>query len=168
MTKSLACEEAYRAALREVTVIFERLPELVPDAPEGQRFDALISAIEDYEKRHFGEIRPITTLEGEVVELSGAVFADMLPGELLFAARDSEQWRSWRTYHVEHLPRATRMLSAAARQRLFERQQDAWKDVVAIVLDALHVAHARGAAVCSEEIASVLKILLAMREAGAR
>lgn len=168
MTKSLVSEEAYRAALLEITVIFERIPGLAPDSPEGQRFDALISDIEDYDSRHFGEVRPITTPEGEVIELSDAVFADMLPGELLFAARDSEQWRSWRTYHVEHLPRATRMLSAAARQRLFERQPGAWKDVVGIVLDALHVAHARGAAVCSEEIESILKILLAMREAGAR
>ena len=41
----------YRAALAEVSPLFDREPD--PGTPEGDRFDVLITLIEAYERRHF-------------------------------------------------------------------------------------------------------------------
>jgi HTH-type transcriptional regulator / antitoxin HigA len=41
----------YRAALAEVSPMFDREPE--PGTPEGDRFDVLVTLIEAYERKHF-------------------------------------------------------------------------------------------------------------------
>lgn len=41
----------YRAALAEVSPLFDREPE--PGSPEGDRFDVLVTLIEAYERSHF-------------------------------------------------------------------------------------------------------------------
>jgi HTH-type transcriptional regulator/antitoxin HigA len=44
-------EEDYRAALEDVSALFENEPE--PGTPEGDYFDIMITLIEAYEARHF-------------------------------------------------------------------------------------------------------------------
>ena len=44
-------EADYRAALREVSALFDREPE--PGSPEGDRFEILLTLLEAYEARHF-------------------------------------------------------------------------------------------------------------------
>ena len=44
-------EADYRAALREVSALFDREPE--PGSPEGDRFEILLTLLETYEARHF-------------------------------------------------------------------------------------------------------------------
>jgi len=43
----------YRAALAEVSPLFDRDEQPVPGTPEGDRFDVLVTLIEAYERKHF-------------------------------------------------------------------------------------------------------------------
>lgn len=44
-------EADYKAALREVSVYFEKEPE--PGTPDGDRFEVLLTLVEAYEAKHF-------------------------------------------------------------------------------------------------------------------
>lgn len=160
-------EEAYRAALKEVSALFDMDPEPDPHSEQGKRFDALISAIEAYELLHFDVAYPITTPDGEVVTLSEGVIAGMLPGELLHTPRDSDHWKQWRTAAVEDLPFATRLLAAAARQRLHQSRPEAWQDVVSICREALRISEALQDAGGSNALASLLETMQSLHEVGA-
>jgi HTH-type transcriptional regulator/antitoxin HigA len=49
--RPIRTQEDYRAALAEVSPLFDREPE--PGTPEGDRFDVLVTLIEAYERQHF-------------------------------------------------------------------------------------------------------------------
>jgi len=49
--RSIHTEEDYRAAMREISAHFDNEPE--PGTEEGDRFEVLLTLVEDYEARHF-------------------------------------------------------------------------------------------------------------------
>ena len=49
--RPIRTDDDYRAALREVSALFDCQPE--PDTPEGDRFDVLLTLVEAYEAKHF-------------------------------------------------------------------------------------------------------------------
>ncbi|OFS07952.1 MULTISPECIES: helix-turn-helix domain-containing protein [Hafnia] len=44
-------EQDYKAALKEVSLLFENPPE--PNTPEGDQFEVMLTLIESYESKHF-------------------------------------------------------------------------------------------------------------------
>lgn len=44
-------EQDYKAALKEVSLLFENPPE--PNTPEGEQFEVMLTLIESYESKHF-------------------------------------------------------------------------------------------------------------------
>ena len=46
-------EDDYKAALKAVEAVFGAPTELDPDSDEGARFDALVTLIEAYERKHY-------------------------------------------------------------------------------------------------------------------
>lgn len=44
-------EQDYKAALKEVSLLFENSPE--PNTPEGEQFEVMLTLIESYESKHF-------------------------------------------------------------------------------------------------------------------
>jgi len=46
-------EDDYKAALKAVEAVFDAPTELDPDSDEGARFEALITLIEAYERKHY-------------------------------------------------------------------------------------------------------------------
>lgn len=44
-------EQDYKAALKEVSLLFENPPEL--NTPEGEQFEVMLTLIESYESKHF-------------------------------------------------------------------------------------------------------------------
>lgn len=71
-------EEDYRAALKDVSALFENEPE--PGTPEGDYFDIMITLIEAYEARHFplDLPNPIDAIKFRM-EQSGLSAADLAP-----------------------------------------------------------------------------------------
>jgi HTH-type transcriptional regulator/antitoxin HigA len=71
-------EEDYRAALEDVSALFENEPE--PGTPEGDYFDIMITLIEAYEARHFplDLPNPIDAIRFRM-EQSGLSAADLAP-----------------------------------------------------------------------------------------
>ncbi|AXJ06918.1 transcriptional regulator [Pseudomonas fluorescens] len=71
-------EEDYRAALKDVSALFENDPE--PGTPEGDYFDIMITLIEAYEARHFplDLPNPIDAIRFRM-EQSGLSAADLAP-----------------------------------------------------------------------------------------
>ena len=71
-------EEDYRAALKDVSALFENEPE--PGTPEGDYFDIMITLIEAYEARHFplDLPNPIDAIRFRM-EQSGLSAADLAP-----------------------------------------------------------------------------------------
>ncbi|MGY2442121.1 helix-turn-helix domain-containing protein [Pseudomonas sp. SDO52101_S400] len=71
-------EEDYRAALKDVSALFENEPE--PGTPEGDYFDIMITLIESYEARHFplDLPNPIDAIRFRM-EQSGLSAADLAP-----------------------------------------------------------------------------------------
>ena len=49
--RPIRTEADYRAALREVSAVFDQEPE--PGSPEGDRFEIMLALLEAYEARHF-------------------------------------------------------------------------------------------------------------------
>jgi HTH-type transcriptional regulator/antitoxin HigA len=47
--KPIKSEASYRAALKEI----ESLMEALPDTPEGERLDVLVTLVEAYERKHY-------------------------------------------------------------------------------------------------------------------
>ncbi|NYH09933.1 helix-turn-helix domain-containing protein [Pseudomonas moraviensis] len=71
-------EEDYRAALKDVSALFENEPE--PGTPEGNYFDIMITLIEAYEAKHFplDLPNPIDAIRFRM-EQSGLSAADLAP-----------------------------------------------------------------------------------------
>jgi HTH-type transcriptional regulator/antitoxin HigA len=71
-------EEDYRAALKDVSALFENEPE--PGTPEGDYFDIMITLIEAYEARNFplDLPNPIDAIRFRM-EQSGLSAADLAP-----------------------------------------------------------------------------------------
>jgi HTH-type transcriptional regulator/antitoxin HigA len=44
-------EQDYKAALKEVSLLFENPPD--PNTPEGEQFEVMLTLIESYESKHF-------------------------------------------------------------------------------------------------------------------
>ncbi|MEE4462274.1 transcriptional regulator [Azotobacter chroococcum] len=49
--RPIRTDQDYRAALKEVSALFDHEPE--PGTPEGDRFDVMVTLIEAYESKHF-------------------------------------------------------------------------------------------------------------------
>ncbi|MFJ2714182.1 type II toxin-antitoxin system HigA family antitoxin [Pseudomonas sp. NPDC087346] len=71
-------EEDYRAALKNVSALFDNEPE--PGTPEGDYFDIMITLIEAYEAKHFplDLPSPIDAIKFRM-EQSGLSAADLAP-----------------------------------------------------------------------------------------
>lgn|SRR5574337_784070 len=76
--RPLHTEADYRAALAEVSPLFDNEPE--PGTPEGDRFEILVTLIEAYEQRHY-PIAPPDPIEAIKfrMEQQGLTVADMKP-----------------------------------------------------------------------------------------
>jgi len=70
----------YRAALQRAEACFDAPEEPAPDSPEGAYFDALITLIEAYERKHYS-IDPPDPIEAIKfrMEQAGLTVADMAP-----------------------------------------------------------------------------------------
>jgi HTH-type transcriptional regulator/antitoxin HigA len=76
--RPLHSEEDYRAALAEVSPLFDHEPE--PGTPEGDRFEIMVTLIEAYERHHY-PIAPADPIEAIKfrMEQQGLTIADMAP-----------------------------------------------------------------------------------------
>ena len=71
-------DSEYRAALKEVSVLFDNEPE--PGSPQGDAFEVMITLIEAYEAKHFpiDLPNPIDAIKFRM-EQSGLTAADLAP-----------------------------------------------------------------------------------------
>jgi HTH-type transcriptional regulator/antitoxin HigA len=78
--KPIRTEADYRAALKAAEVFFDAPEEPTPNSPEGAYFDALLTLIEAYERKHY-PVDPPDPIDAIAfrMEQAGLSVADLVP-----------------------------------------------------------------------------------------
>jgi HTH-type transcriptional regulator/antitoxin HigA len=109
--RPIRTEEDYRAALAQVSALFDDEPE--PGTPEGDYFEVMLTLIEAYEDRHFPTDlpNPVDAIKFRM-EQSGLTVADLVPAigrpnrvyEVLNGKRSLTLPMIWRLHQMFGIP----------------------------------------------------------------